>query len=114
MFKSREGMGTSVLHVLCTKHWKSLTHSIPLTKPHLSEQFTLTSTAALLITCVRLGKTDAHNWMPAWKTDANWFDILLPALVALCCVAHTASNVIAVSAFTFKFAHTNLFSLNSI
>ena len=63
-----------------------------------------TSTAAMLIRCARLLPDRA-------KSDAiwHWFDILLPALIALRSVTHTASYGVAVSAFAFKFAHTNLF-----
>ena len=43
------------------------------------------------------------------EIDARWFDIQLLALVALRRVTHSASNGIAVSAFTFKFAHANFF-----
>ena len=69
--------------------------------------FTMTSTAAMLIRCVRL--------LPdvSVKSDALWhrFDILLPALVTLGHVAHTTFYGVVVSAFAFKFAHPNLFSL---
>ena len=124
-----------------TPQEKSLTHSIPLAKPHLSEQFgirrtqliilystsffflvghmnfsrtisvkvgtvtcTVTSTAAMLFKWVRILPDLA-------KSDAHWFDILLPALIALGSVTHTASYGVAVSAFAFKFARTNLFPL---
>ena len=43
------------------------------------------------------------------EIDAHWFDVQLLALVALRRVTHSASNGIAVSVFTFKFAHPDLF-----
>ena len=67
---------------------------------------TVTSTAAMLIRCARLLPDPA-------KSDAiwHWFDILLPALIALRSVAHTALYSVLFVAFAYKFAHTNLFSL---
>ena len=66
---------------------------------------TMTSTAAMLIRCVRL-LPDVQV-----KSDAHWFDILLPALITLRRVTQSALYGVVVSAFAFKFAHPNLFFL---
>ena len=65
----------------------------------------MASAAAVLVRRVRLTSDGSA------EIDAHWFDVQLFALVALRRVTHSASNGIAVSAFTFKFAHANFFSL---
>ena len=63
------------------------------------------SAAAVLVRRIRL-ISDASA-----EIDAHWFNVQLFALVALRRVTHSASNCIAVFAFTFKFAHANFFPL---